>query len=109
MDRPPVSGPCHDIDLRIVFVIEGVEQRKSPQVAGKDGHAIFDGTETDFRRRSMTPTTRPCPMCGARLAANPYEPPMCGGCHSEPSYTVMSAATQLRETATARDFINIAA
>src|SRR5262249_8245105 len=40
MDRPPVSGPCHDIDLRIVFVIEGGEQRKSPQVAGKDGYAI---------------------------------------------------------------------
>lgn len=34
---------------------------------------------------------------------------MCGGCHSEPSYTVMSAAIQLRETAVATDFINISA
>jgi hypothetical protein len=57
----------------------------------------------------MTPTTRPCPLCGAHLTANPYEPPMCGGCHSEPSYTVMSTAIQLRETAVATDFINIAA
>src|SRR5262249_39116714 len=108
MDRPPVSGPCHDIDLRIVFVIERVEQRKPPR-SGEGRLRDFEGTETDFRRRSMTPTTRPCPMCGARLTANPYEPPMCGGCHSEPSYTTMSTATQLRETATARDFINIAA
>jgi hypothetical protein len=55
----------------------------------------------------MTPTTQPCPVCGARLTANPYEPPICGGCQREPSYT--SAAIQLREKAVATDFINIAA
>jgi len=56
----------------------------------------------------MTTTTRPCPVCGARLTANPYEPPICGGCHREPSYTV-SAAIQLREKAVATDFISVAA
>jgi hypothetical protein len=58
----------------------------------------------------MTTTTRPCPVCGARLTANRYEPPMCGGCRSEPGYTVMSAAIQLRdEKALATAFLNIAA
>jgi hypothetical protein len=57
----------------------------------------------------MTTTMRPCPMCGARLTANPYEPPMCGGCRSELGYTVMSPAIQLREKTLATASLNVAA
>ena len=62
----------------------------------------------------MTTTMRPCPVCGARLTANPYEPPMCCGCRSELGYTelgytVMSPAIQLREKALATASLNIAA
>jgi hypothetical protein len=49
MDRPPVTGPCHDTDFRIVFVIEGVEQRKSPLRRGEGRLGDFDGADTDFR------------------------------------------------------------
>ena len=58
----------------------------------------------------MTTTTRPCPVCGASLTANRYEPPMCGGCHSEPGNMVMSAAIRLRdEKALATALLDIAA
>jgi hypothetical protein len=48
MDRPPVTGRCHDTDFHNVFVIEGVEQRKGPPGEGKDGSAISTAARPIF-------------------------------------------------------------